>query len=148
MTDYEDIFQAFTAKINDRDTALLTDDVNEQDMIDLLNAALPYFRLPHVSLDKDDDTMMFSSDLDNDEIQIISSLMKREWYKRFIYDTDVIEQKYAENDFEFHSQANHLKAQVTAMTDVLNKEIKKMISDYSRTPNHTTFDYHKLVGKQ
>ena len=147
MTDYADIFQAFTSKITDRDRALLSDDVNEQDMIDLLNSALPYFRLPHMSLDKDDDTEMFTADLGNDEIQIIANLMKREWYKRFIYDTDVIEQKYAENDFEFHSQANHLKSQVQALTDVLDKEIKKMISNYSRTPNHTVFDYRKLAGK-
>nr|DAU31732.1 MAG TPA: hypothetical protein [Caudoviricetes sp.] len=73
--------------------------------------------------------------------------MKREWYQRFIYDTDVIEQKYAENDFEFHSQANHLKAQINGMTELLDKEIKKMISDYSRTPNHRVFDYTKLAGK-
>ena len=37
MTDYEDVFQAFTAKITDRDRAVMDDDVNEQDMIDLLN---------------------------------------------------------------------------------------------------------------
>ena len=73
--------------------------------------------------------------------------MKREWYKRFIYDTDVIEQKYAENDFEFHSQANHLNAQVSGKTELLDKEIKKMISDYSRTPNHKVFDYSRLAGK-
>lgn len=91
MTDYEDVFQAFTSKINDRDMALLSTDVNEQDMIDLLNAAIPYFRLPHISLDKDDDTEMFTNDLGNDEIEILATLMKREWYKRFIYDTDVIE---------------------------------------------------------
>lgn len=148
MTDYEDVFQAFTAKITDRDRALLDDQVNEQDMIDLLNSAIPSFRLPHISLDKDDDTMLFTNDLGNDEIQILANLMKREWYKRFIYDTDVIEQKYAENDFEFHSQANHLKAQVTAMTEVLDKEIKKMISNYSRTPNHSVFNYKRLAGKR
>ena len=147
MTDYEDIFQAFTSKVNDRDMAVLDQETSEQDMIDLLNAAIPHFRLPHVSLEKDDDTMTFSSDLGNDEIQIIAALMKREWYKRFIYDTDVIEQKYAENDFEFHSQAAHLKAQVQGMTDVLDKEIKRMISDYSITPNHKVFDYRKLAGK-
>ena len=147
MTDYEDVFQAFTAKITDRDRAVMDDDVNKQDMIDLLNAAIPKFRLPHVSLSKDDDTETFDADLGQDEIQILANLMKREWYQRFIYDTDVIEQKYAENDFEFHSQANHLKAQGSGMTELLDKEIKKMISDYSRTPNHKVFDYSRLAGK-
>ena len=147
MTNYEDVFQAFTAKITDRDRAVMDDEVNEQDMIDLLNAAIPKFRLPHVSLAKDDDTETFDADLGQDEIQILANLMTREWYQRFIYDTDVIEQKYAENDFEFHSQANHLKAQINGMTELLDKEIKKMISDYSRTPNHRVFDYTKLAGK-
>ena len=91
MTDYSDVFQAFTAKITDRDRALMDSEVNEQDMIDLLNAAITKFRLPHVSLSKDDDTQIFYSDLGNDEIQILANLMKREWYQRFIYDTDVIE---------------------------------------------------------
>ena len=77
MTDYEDIFQAFTSKVNDRDMAVLDQETSEQDMIDLLNAAIPHFRLPHISLEKDDDTMTFSSDLGNDEIQIIAALMKR-----------------------------------------------------------------------
>lgn len=148
MTDYSDVFQAFTAKITDRDRALMDSEVNEQDMIDLLNAAITKFRLPHVSLSKDDDTQIFYSDLENDEIQILANLMKREWYQRFIYDTDVIEQKWAENDFEFHSQATHLKAQISGMTELLDKEIKKMISDYSRTPNHKIFDYTKLAGKK
>ena len=95
MTNYEDVFQAFTAKITDRDRAVMDDEVNEQDMIDLLNAAIPKFKLPHVSLAKDDDTETFDADLGQDEIQILANLMKREWYQRFIYDTDVIEQKYA-----------------------------------------------------
>ena len=54
MTDYSDVFQAFTAKITDRDRALMDSEVNEQDMIELLNAAITKFRLPHVSLSKDD----------------------------------------------------------------------------------------------
>jgi hypothetical protein len=33
------------------------------------------------------------------------------------------------------------------MTELLDKEIKKMISDYSRTPNHKIFDYSRLAGK-
>nr|DAF17855.1 MAG TPA: hypothetical protein [Caudoviricetes sp.] len=49
-------------------------------MIDLLNAAIPKFRLPHVSLSKDDDTETFDADLGQDEIQILANLMKREWY--------------------------------------------------------------------
>ena len=58
MTDYSDVFQAFTAKITDRDRALMDSEVNEQDMIDLLNAAITKFRLPHISLSKDDDTQI------------------------------------------------------------------------------------------
>ena len=113
----------------------------------LLNSAIVYFRLPHISLELNEDGD-FQNTLTNDEIQILAVLMKREWYKRFIADSEVTIQKFGENDFEFKSQANHLKALVTGLTESIDLEVKKMLSDYSRTPGNKVFDYKKLVGKK
>ena len=148
-TPYSEVFKAFLGKINDFDKTLVSDEVLEADMVTLLNAAIPYFRLPRKDLSLRDDYLKeFEEDLNNDEIQILSSLMKREWYKRFISDTEVTIQKFGENDFEFKSQANHLKALVAGQTESLDKEVKKMISNYSRTPDNKIFDYSRLVGKK
>ena len=106
-----------------------------------------YFRLPHISLELNEDGD-FKNTLTNDEIQILAVLMKREWYKRFIADSEVTIQKFGENDFEFKSQANHLKALVTGLTESIDLEVKKMLSHYSRTPGNRVFDYKTLVGKK
>lgn len=113
-TPYDKVFNAFHSKITDFDRSLMADDILEQDTLSLMEAAIAFFRLPRVDLSlRNDKKFEFEEDLSNDEIQILAALMKREWYKRFIADTEVTIQKFGENDFEFKSQANHLKALVT-----------------------------------
>ena len=73
--------------------------------------------------------------------------MKREWFKRGIADTDVTKQKFGETDFEFKSQANHLNALCNAEVNVLYREVKNLLSNYSRATRGKIFDYNKLVGK-
>lgn len=147
-TPYEVVFGAFLGRINSFDRAELEQELLEADMEILLYAAIPYFRLPRIPLTYDREAKEFTNDLTNDEIQILSVLMKREWYRRFISDAELLIQKYDTNDFEVKSQANHLKALVTAEVESLNKECKKMISNYDRIDSEgKIFDYKKLAGK-
>lgn len=88
MTSVKTIYAAFLGKINDFDKSLLPQEVLEEDMRGLLNSAIVYFRLPHISLELNEDGD-FKNTLTNDEIQILAVLMKREWYKRFIADSEV-----------------------------------------------------------
>ena len=88
MTSVKTIYAAFLGKINDFDKSLLPQQVLEEDMSGLLNSAMVYFRLPHISLELNEDGD-FKNTLTNDEIQILAVLMKREWYKRFIADSEV-----------------------------------------------------------
>ena len=148
-TPYTQIYKAFLNKITDRDRAALSDIELEDDMEGLLMASLPYFRFPKKDLTFDENEKVFLEDLSNHEIQILAVLMKREWYKRFIADSDVLLQKYGDTDFEFKSQANHLKALISGQTEIIDKEIKKMLSDYSRSSGSgKVFDYSLLAGKK
>ena len=88
MTSVKTIYAAFLGKINDFDKSLLPQEVLEEDMRGLLNSAMVYFRLRHISLELNEDGD-FKNTLTNDEIQILAVLMKREWYKRFIADSEV-----------------------------------------------------------
>ena len=88
MTSVKTIYAAFLGKINDFDKSLLPQDILEEDMRSLLYSAMVYFRLPHISLELNEDGD-FQNTLTNDEIQILAVLMKREWYKRFIADSEV-----------------------------------------------------------
>lgn len=147
-TPYSKIYDAFLSKIKDYDLGELSDAVMEYDMNSLLQSAIPYFLCPKVNIfDRDEEQKIFLNDLGNEEINILAVLMKREWFKRGIADTDVTKQKFGETDFEFKSQANHLNALCNAEVNVLDREVKNLLSNYSRATRGKIFDYNKLVGK-
>ena len=147
-TPYSKIYDAFLSKIKDYDLGELSDAVMEYDMNSLLQSAIPYFLCPKVNIfDRDEEQKIFLNDLGNEEINILAVLMKREWFKRGIADTDVTKQKFGETDFEFKSQANHLNALCNAEVNVLDREVKNLLSNYSRVTRRKIFDYNKLVGK-
>lgn len=147
-TPFSEIYTAFLGKITSFDRAELNVELMEADMEIIMLSALPYFRMPKIPLAINKETKEFENDLTNDEIQIISVLMKREWYKRFIADAELLIQKYDTGDFEVKSQANHLKALVSGLVESLDKECKKMISNYDRIDSAgKLFDYQLLAGK-
>lgn len=147
-TPYSKIYDAFLSKIKDYDLGELSDTVMEYDMNSLLQSAIPYFLCPKVNIfDRDEEQKIFLNDLGNEEINILAVLMKREWFKRGIADSDVTKQKFGETDFEFKSQANHLNALCNAEVNVLDREVKNLLSNYSRATRGKIFDYNKLVGK-
>lgn len=147
-TPFSEIYTAFLGKITSFDRAELNVELMEADMEIIMLSALPYFRMPKIPLTINKETKEFKNDLTNDEIQIISVLMKREWYKRFIADAELLIQKYDTGDFEVKSQANHLKALISGLVESLDKECKKMISNYDRIDSAgKLFDYQLLAGK-
>ena len=148
-TSYAEVFSAFMAKKNDYEISLLDDDVIEADNTALLNRVIPQFRYPRVDIwDKDDVRQCFNNELTYEEIHVLSQLMICEWLKRTIYNTDVLIQKFGETDFEFKSQANHLKAQVQAYENLAKIDAKTAISNYSKSYKGTMFNYQQLAGKK
>ena len=145
---YSEVFKSFTSKITDYQLGSLEDIVVENDMISLLNSSIVYFRLPKIDIfNKDDKKQIFNEDLSYEEIEVLSTLMVAEWFKRIIYNTDVLVQKYGETDFEFKSQANQLKALAEGYKEVVDRDIKRKIGNYSRTYQGKIFNYKLLAGK-
>lgn len=146
-TPYSSVFDSFLSKIKDYEFGELEADIVEYDLLKLLKSAIVYFSIPEKEFTLDDEARSFSIDLTNEEIQILGSLMKREWFRRIIANTNVLIQKFGEADFEFKSQASHLNALNKAEIESIDREIKKMLSNYSRIKNGKIFNYGQLAGK-
>lgn len=148
-TPYSKVFESFMAQKSDFEIIPLKDYVIEQDNIAIMNNALPRFRLSRVDLwDKDDHRQVFFNDLSYEEIHVIACLMVEEWCTRMVMNTDTLIQKFGETDFEFKSQANHLKAMVEAYREVARRRSRTAISDYSRSYRGKIFDYRAIAGKE
>ena len=145
-TRYTDVYDAFLSKIKDYEFGELESDIVEYDLLKLLKSAIVHFKIPQNPFEMNDDEKVFSIDFSNEEIQIVAVLMKREWFRRLIANTDVLIQKFGEADFEFKSQASHLNALNKAEVEVIDREVKKMLSEYSRIKNGQIFNYGKLAG--
>lgn len=148
-TPYSKVFESYTSKIKDYELGELEDIVAESDMINILNSAIVSFRLPKVDIwNKNDELLTFNVELSYEEIEVLSTLMVREWFKRMIYNTDTLIQQFGETDFEFKSQANHLKALAEGYREVVELDVKTKLSNYSRTYKGKVFNYNLLAGKK
>ena len=100
-TSYQKIYDAFTSKILEDEWSLWDELSVAKDMREILEGAIPQFKFPRISLERDDDG--FLNELQNEEIQILASYMKIEWLNRCVDSVDHLRPLYAEADF---SQAN------------------------------------------
>ena len=141
MTPYGKVYEAFLARIleDDWDTWLIEE--AEQDWRLIMEAALPWFKFPRVSLDRDENG--FSETLGAEEIQIIANYMKCEWLNRCILTWENIKPLYNERDF---SQANLL--------DKLHKSLegeresaKELEAIYYRSRKGRPFNFASLATK-
>lgn len=138
MTPFEKIYDAFLVKVED-DEWLEWDDVTaEKDWYGLMQAALPFFKFPRVSLDYDENG--FLEDLNNEEIQIIANYMKCEWLDRTINSWENVKNLYDERDF---SQANLLD-KLRMLLEKQEKRSAKLEANYYRSINYKPYDYRKL----
>lgn len=142
MTPYQKIYDAFLVKILEDEWVNWTEEEVSQDLREILEGAIPWFKFPRVSLDRDE--YGFIEDLDNEEIQILACYMKCEWLNRTILTWENIKPLYSERDF---SQANLL--------DKFNKTLKeekynalKLERLYYRSVKNKPFDYSRLAGSR
>lgn len=141
MTPYGKVYEAFLARIleDEWDTWLIEE--AEQDWRLILEAALPWFKFPRVSLERNDEG--FSETLGAEEIQIIANYMKCEWLNRCILTWENIKPLYTEKDF---SQANLLdKLQKTLEGE--RENAKEMESIYYRSRKGRPFSFSSLATK-
>lgn len=139
---YDKIYRAFLAKMLEDEWAEWTWEEVEQDLRELLEAAIAWFKFPKTSMERDENG--FLNELSNQEIQILATYMKVEWYNRTILTWENIKPLYIERDF---SQANLLsKFNETLANEKINAQrLERM---YYRSADHKPFDFTKLAGSK
>lgn len=140
MTPYFKVYEAFLARILEDEWQDWLIEEAEADWRQILEAALPWFKFPRVSLEHDENG--FVDDLSYQEIQIIANYMKCEWLNRCLLTWENIKPLYEERDF---SQAN--------LIDKLDEAIKQeranalaMESIYYRSRDGKPFNYSSMAG--
>lgn len=156
MTSFETIYDAFLSKITADDWANEYEEVSGEllptkealeDLRQILENALPYFKFPRTSLARNEEG--FEKDLSPEEIAIISEYMKVEWLDRTIHTWENIKVMYDERDW---SPANLLKQFIALKTSSEEKALK-LERIYSRSITgedglRKPFDFSKLAGKE
>ncbi len=142
MASVYDVYDAFLPKMLEDEWLNWTDEEREEDWRALLDAAIPYFKFPRVSLDIEDD-MFVDENVSNEEIQILATYMKVEWLNRTILTWENVKPLYVERDF---SQANL----IDKLKQLLEREEYKALKlerIYYRSRKKKPFEYSKLAGK-
>lgn len=140
MTDYWKVYDAFLSKMTEDEYALWTEEEAAQDMRELLESAIPAFKFPRISLDRDDSG--FINDLSSDEIQILSVHMRVEWLSRSILSWDNVKPLYSEKDF---SPANML-SKLKELLEFETIRAARLEDIYYRSVKGKSYKYSKLAG--
>ena len=140
MTPFWKVYEAFLAKTLEDEWGDWAEEEVEADMRQLLESAIPYFKFPRVSLERNDEG--FYNELGAEEIQILSVYMKCEWLNRSILTWENVKPLYEERDF---SQANLLdKLRTVLESERLNAS--RLEGNYYRTIKGKSYKYRKLAG--
>ena len=108
-TYFEDVFDSFLSKITAYDEYLsLTEDELNTELKMLLKSALAKF-INKKNLIADYDMDCFNRTLDELEIEILAYGMVVSWLTPKINNIELLKQSLSSKDFNFYSQANHLK---------------------------------------
>ncbi len=142
MTPYQDVYDAFLSKILDDEWVNWTEEEMNQDLRKLLESAIPFFKFPRVSLERND--IGFINTLGSEEIEILASYMKVCWLNRAILTWEHVKPMYEERDF---SEAN-LIDKLNRLLIEERKNAKALESLYYRSVNHKPYNYSALAGAQ
>lgn len=105
-----------------------------------MEAAIPWFKFPRVSLERDDSG--FITELGTEEIQIIANFMKVEWLNRCVMTWENVKPMYTERDF---SQANLLD-KLKNLLEFERTKAEKAESNYYRSIKGKPFDFSRLAS--
>ena len=136
-TPYQKIYEAFLVKLtsdNDEWDGWLREET-EEDMRHILESAIPYFKFPRISLERDENG--FTNELKSEEIEIIATYMKCEWLNRQILSLENIGPQYDERDY---SPANQL-AKLNELLKATQNRAAKLESFYYRSIQGKPFKY-------
>ena len=142
MTSFDDIYDAFLGKMTEDEWEAWAEEEMAVDFRNLLEAAIPWFKFPRVSLERTNKG--FVEDLKNEEIQILASFMKCEWLNRTILSWENIKPLYDERDFSPAKLLNEFR-------ELLVKEetkARKLESLYYRSIDGKPYRYDKWAEQK
>ena len=136
------VYDSFESKILEDEWGDWTIEDIRADEFQILCAAIPWFKFPRSSLEFDETQENFLGDLDNKEIQLLSTYMKCEWIDRTITSWENLKPLYDERDF---SQANLIDKFREKLKD--EREVAHwQESNYYRSRDAKPFDFSKMAG--
>ena len=141
MTPYSTVYKAFLSRILEDEWENWLIEEAENDWQQILEASIPWFKFPRVSLEHDENG--FSGDLTQAEIQVLANFMKCEWLNRCIMTWENVKPLYVEKDFSHANLLDKLNATLKAERD----NAKEMESIYYRSRGGKPFDFSKLATK-
>lgn len=140
MTPYDKIYDAFLSKILEDEWENWTEEEVRADLQLILEGAIPWFKFPRFSLERNEEG--FLADLSSEEIQILATYMKCEWFNRTILTWENIKPLYEERDF---SQANLLD-KLGQRLEKEQKTAKQLENIYYRSIKGKPYQYSKWAG--
>lgn len=143
MTSIHAVYDAFLSKMQEDEWLHWTEQEIEQDWRSLLDAAIPWFKFPRVSLEIDEDGYFVDEEITNMEVQILATYMKCEWLNREILTWENVKPLYVERDF---SQAN-LIDKLKSLLEREEYKALKLERVYYRSRKGKPFDFRKLAGE-
>lgn len=143
MVSVQAVYDAFLSKMLEEEWFNWTDSENEEDWRSLLDAAIPYFKFPRVSLEINSKGEFVDENISNNEIQILATYMKCEWLNRTILTWENVKPLYVERDF---SQANLLD-KLKSLLEHEEYKALKLERIYYRSRKGQPFKYRQLAGE-
>lgn len=140
MVAYQVIFDSFLSKILEDEWGTWTPEEIKEDMLSILESALPYFKFPRVELDHDEEGFT-DPNFGRAEVEIIATYMKVEWLNRNILTWENIKPLYDERDF---SQGNLLD-KFTKLLNVTQEKADRLERNYYRSVGGKPYEYRNLA---
>lgn len=130
-TTYATIYNRALSKITDYELA----SIPEYDLEDVLHgyllSAIAKFRKCKNDLkDRDEELLQFNIDLEDEEIEILSIMVVREWLQPQVQSTLLTKQIFSGKEQNYYSQAAHMK-EIMDMDNRLKVEAQKLMRDYT-----------------
>ncbi|WJJ55268.1 hypothetical protein QB910_000024 [Dabrowskivirus KKP3916] len=130
-TPYSLIYQSFLGKINDFNFAKLDDDTLTSILRGYLQSSIVKFTKDcRQDLSQRDETnSTFTITLTDIEVEILAMMMVDAWLEIRINDDAGLKQVLTDNDFQIHSQANHIATNMQVRTANWTR-VQKLINNY------------------
>lgn len=130
-TTYETIYNRALSKITDYELASLPEYDLEEMLHGYLLSSIAKFRKCKNDLkDRDDENKTFNVDLEDEEIEILSIMIVREWLQPQVQSTLLTKQIFSGKEQNYYSQSAHIK-ELIEMDARLKVEAQKLMRDYS-----------------